>query len=385
MGIENKILSVDETQSIFPLLNPKSYLAALYSPGDGTIDPTMLCNALTKLAIQTSNAQVYEDCQVQEILTEPNVKGVPKIVGVRTKYGDIKTDCVVNATGVWGRDLIEPFDITLPLIPMQHSYVVTESIEGIKGMPNVRDHDASIYFRIQGESICLGGYERNPIILDSVARDFNFGLYDLDWSTFDNHIKTAEQLCPAMVTAGIKSTISGPESFTPDHKPIMGPDPRMIGLYHSCGFNSAGMMFGGGCAEQLVEWIVNGRPEIDMHNFDVRRFTPKQMADKNYATERTHEAYGDNYAMVFNHTQPLAGRNFQKKPLHDELVLNGAVMEEKHGYERPSFFIKEKAPVVIPPYDWYGTNGHALHPDKGYLNILRGDETYGFSEYHYRV
>lgn len=244
MGIESAILSPNETNDIFPLLNPKSFMASLYSSGDGNIDPSMLCNALTKLAIQTGNAEVAEDCPAIEILTEDTQNNVKKVIGIQTDAGVIKTNCVVNATGVWGRDLIERLGITLPLIPMQHSYIVTETIDGIRGMPNLRDHDASIYFRIQGSCICMGGYEWNPVILDRVAKDFNFGLYDLDWSTFESHVRGAQELCPAFATAGIKSTVCGPESFTPDHKPIMGPDPRLIGLFHNCGFNSAGMMFG---------------------------------------------------------------------------------------------------------------------------------------------
>lgn len=166
----------------------------------------------------------------------------------------------------------------------------------------------------------------------------------------------------------------------------MGPDPRVFGLYHNCGFNSAGMMFGGGCGEQLAEWIIHGRPEFHMFNFDIRRFTPKQMTDKKYVKERSHESYAENYAMVFAHVQPLAGRNLRKDPLHDELVLNGgAVMEEKHGYERPAFFYKEKAPVNIPPYDWYGAYEHAINSDKTYLHILQGDQKYDFSDHHHRV
>lgn len=251
MGIDNAIISSAEAQSIFPLLNPKSFSAALYSPGDGDIDPTMLCNALIKLANRTANAQVIEDCPVREILVEKNERGVNRVIGLRTDHGDITTDCIVNATGVWGKDLIEPLGISLPLIPLKHSYIVSEPIEGVQRMPNVRDHDASIYFRIQGASILMGGYERNPVIVDSVANDFNFALYDLDWSTFESHVKGTEELCPAFATAGIRSTICGPESFTPDHKPIMGPDPRLIGLVHNCGYNSAGMMFGGGCGEQV--------------------------------------------------------------------------------------------------------------------------------------
>lgn len=322
------MLTPSETQKIFPLLNPNSFEAALFSPGDGNIDPTMLCNALTKLAIETKNAKVIEDCPITQIITEQNSNGIKKVVGVQTKYGTIKTNCVVNATGVWGRDLIENHGITLPLIPMRHAYIVTEPIEGIKGMPNVRDHDASIYFRIQGSSVYMGGYEKNPILLESVPNSFSFGLYDLDWSTFEMHIKGAEELCPELSKVGIKSTICGPESFTPDHKPIMGPDPRLIGLFHNCGFNSAGMMFGGGCGEQLAKWIIHGRPEFHMFNFDIRRFTSNQLNDRKWATEKSHDCYADNYALVFPNNQPVAGRNFKKDALHEKLILDfGAFME----------------------------------------------------------
>lgn len=102
-GIEHEMLTPEETLKIAPILNRDAFVGALHSPGDGIIDPTMLCNALTKLAIKTSNAQVIEDCSVKEILTEQNERGVNKIIGLRTEHGEIETNCVVNATGVWGR------------------------------------------------------------------------------------------------------------------------------------------------------------------------------------------------------------------------------------------------------------------------------------------
>lgn len=130
MGIENSIISSNEAQSIFPLLNPKSFLAALHSPGDGDIDPTQVCNALIKLSTQTGNAQIFEDCPVREIHTEKTERGLNKIVGLQTDHGVIKTDTIVNATGVWGNHLTESLGCTLPLIPMKHAYIVTEPIEG---------------------------------------------------------------------------------------------------------------------------------------------------------------------------------------------------------------------------------------------------------------
>lgn len=381
-NMEHSMLSTEETLKIFPMLNPHTFIGSLYSPGDGMIDPTMLCNSLTKLAKVTNNAKVIEDCSVDKIIVDQNERGTKRIIGVETEYGIISTDTVVNATGVWGRDLIKPHGITLPLIPMKHSYIVTEQIKGLRGMPNIRDHDASIAFRIQGESVCLGGYEKSPILLDHVVKDSSFFLYDLDWSTFDCHVDGAIELLPAFARVGIKCTVCGPESFTPDHKPLLGPDPRLIGLFHNCGYNSAGMMFGGGCGEQLAEWIIHGQPEFHMFNFDVRRFTSNQLSNKQWAIERSHESYAENYAMVFRNAQPLAARNFEIDSLHDSLVLNGAVMEECHGYERPAFFNEQKSPVIVQPYDWHGAYGKELNSDKTYLHILRGDEKYELSDHH---
>lgn len=381
------MLNAAETQNIFPLLNPNSFIAALHSPGDGTVDPTLLCNALTKLAMKANiDAHVCENSGVKAILTEANQHGQNKVAGVQLDNGNvIRSDCVVNATGVWGRDLIEQFGLTLPIIPMKHSYITTEPVDGIFGMPNVRDHDASIYFRIQGSSIQMGGYERNPILIDQVSKSFSFDLYDFDWATYEQHVKGAEELCPAFSTAGIRNTICGPESFTPDHKPIMGPDPRMIGLFHNCGFNSAGMMFGGGCAEQLAHWIISGRPVLDMHKYDIRRFIPQQFSNIKWMTERSHEAYAMNYSMVLENDQPLAGRNLVLGPLHDRLKDAGAFMKHHRGYEIPAFFYKSMAPINVQPYEWYGAYGHKQSNDKTYQHMLDGDLKFDFSDHHEMV
>uniref|UniRef100_A0A0K8UZQ0 Sarcosine dehydrogenase, mitochondrial n=2 Tax=Bactrocera latifrons TaxID=174628 RepID=A0A0K8UZQ0_BACLA len=379
LGIENHILGPEETQKLFPLLDPKSFIGALYSPGDGVVDPAMLCTALTRGAIQ-NGGRVIENCNVTDLLVEDTSEG-KELVGVATSYGNIKTKTVVNATGVWGRDLVQKHGSYLPLIPMKHSYIISETIPGVRGIPNIRDHDYSTYFRIQGDAICMGGYEPNPIILEPVAKDFHFGLYDLDWSLFDVHLNGAIKLCPSYGNYGVKSTICGPESFTPDHKPLMGPDTVINGLYHNCGFNSAGMMFGGGCGEQTALWIINGKPDLAMFSFDLRRFTVAQNRDTQWIRERSHESYAKNYSMVFKYDQPLAGRNFQKDPLHEDMLAQNAFMEEKQGWERPGFFMKEKAQVL--PYDWYGCYGNTRHAESAYEEALEGDLKYSeFSDHH---
>lgn len=380
-GIESHVLTPEETVNIFPLLDKNAFTSSLYSPGDGVVDPAMMCSALTK-ASSTLGASTFEDCPVEDLIVKKcELTGQKKIKGVRTKFGDIQTECVVNATGVWGRDLIEKHGVFLPLIPMKHAYTISEPMEKIRGMPNVRDHDYSIYFRIQGESICMGGYESNPHLLERVEKDFEFGLYDLDYSVFDAHVKGAIELCPALGLSGIKSTICGPESFTPDHKPLMGPDPRMDGLFHNCGFNSAGMMLGGGCGEQMAEWILHGRPSAHMFAYDIRRFTPRQTKNMVWATERSHEAYAKNYSIVFPHDEPLAGRDLIHDPFHKQMVQYGAVMEERQGWERPGYFLKEGV-AVVQSYDWYGAYGNKKNFNTFYEDQLKADYTFGFPEHH---
>uniref|UniRef100_A0A336MEF7 CSON013804 protein n=1 Tax=Culicoides sonorensis TaxID=179676 RepID=A0A336MEF7_CULSO len=384
-GIESHVLSPEETLKVFPLLDPNSFTSALYSPGDGVVDPNMMCTALTKAATNLG-ASFFENCPVEEILVDKRSTSISEIFqkrvkGVRTKYGDIKTNCIVNATGVWGRDLIERHGIYLPLIPMKHAYTISEPMPGVRGCPNVRDHDYSTYFRIQGESICMGGYENNPILLGRVEKDFEFGLYDLDYTVFDTHVKGAVEICPAFGETGIKSTICGPESFTPDHKPLMGPDPRMDGLFHNCGFNSAGMMLGGGCGEQLAEWILHGRPSAHMFAYDIRRFSDMQTKNVKWATERSHEAYAKNYSIVFPHDEPLAGRNLIHDPLHKQMIRYGAMMEERQGWERPGYFLKEGI-AVVQNYDWYGAYGNSNNDSTCYEDQLKADYTFGFPEHH---
>lgn len=187
-------------------------------------------------------------------------------------------------------------------------------------------------------------------------------------------------ICFTIKMVHLRQDIQQKLIFFLDHKPFVGPDPRLIGLFHNCGYNSAGMMFGGGCGEELAKWIVHGRPDLYMFNFDVRRFTPNQLSNRKWAIERSHESYAENYAMVFRNAQTLAGRNFRTDALHEELVENGAVMEDCHGYERPAFFIQQRA--VVPPYDWYGFYGNEINEDKQFSEILKGDETYDFSDHH---
>uniref|UniRef100_A0AAR2IU64 Sarcosine dehydrogenase n=1 Tax=Pygocentrus nattereri TaxID=42514 RepID=A0AAR2IU64_PYGNA len=280
-GIESHVLSPAETKELYPLMNVKDLYGTLYVPKDGTMDPAGTCTTLSRAAT-ARGAMVIENCPVTGIQVQTDHMGVRRVKAVETDFGTIETPCVVNCAGVWATKLGKMVGVNVPLIAMHHAYVVTERIEGIQNMPNVRDHDASVYLRLQGDALSVGGYEQNPIFWDEVSDKFAFSLFNLDWDVFMQHIEGAINRVPALEQTGIKSTVCGPESFTADHKPLMGEAPEVRGFFLGCGFNSAGMMLGGGCGKELAHWIIHGRPEKDMYGYDISDYKYNQLLGKEY-------------------------------------------------------------------------------------------------------
>ncbi|OWK10345.1 SARDH [Cervus elaphus hippelaphus] len=411
-GIESHVLSPGETKALYPLMNVEDLYGTLYVPHDGTMDPAGTCTSLVRAAT-AQGAQVIENCPVTGIRVRTDDFGVRRVAAVETEFGCIRTPCVVNCAGVWAGAVGRMAGVKVPLVAMHHSYVVTERIEGIQNMPNVRDHDASVYLRLQGDALSVGGYETNPIFWEEVSDKFAFGLFDLDWDVFTQHIEGAINRVPVLEKTGIKSTVCGPESFTPDHKPLMGEAPELRGFFLGCGFNSAGMMLGGGCGQQLASWIVHGRPEKDMHSYDIRQIgAPRRIESRAnrgpgrrhearagslrmaarrfhhsltghglWIRERSHEAYAKNYSVVFPHDEPLAGRNMRTDPLHEELLARGCVFQERHGWERPGWFNAQGTAPVLP-YDYYGAYGHRAHEDYTYSRLLGQEYTFSFPPHH---
>ncbi|XP_040819296.1 sarcosine dehydrogenase, mitochondrial [Ochotona curzoniae] len=375
-GVESHVLSPAETKVLYPLMNVADLYGTLYVPHDGTMDPAGTCTALSRAAT-ARGAQVIENCPVTGIRVRTDDFGVRRVAAVETAHGSIQTPCVVNCAGVWASAVGRMAGVKVPLVAMHHAYVVTERIEGIQNMPNVRDHDASVYLRLQGDALSVGGYETNPVFWEEVSDTFTFGLFDLDWDVFAQHIEGAVRRVPVLEQTGIKSTVCGPESFTPDHKPLMGEAPELRGFFLGCGFNSAGMMLGGGCGQELAHWIVHGRPERDMYSYDIRRFHHSLTDHGRWVRERSHESYAKNYSVVFPHDEPLAGRNMRTGPLHEELLAHGCVFQERHGWERPGWF-NPGGPAPVLGYDYYGAYGHQARSDSAYGRLLREEYTFDF-------
>uniref|UniRef100_A0A8C1LJR8 Sarcosine dehydrogenase n=1 Tax=Cyprinus carpio TaxID=7962 RepID=A0A8C1LJR8_CYPCA len=247
-GIESYVLSPAETKDLYPLMNVKDLYGTLYVPKDGTMDPAGTCTTLSRAAT-ARGATVIENCPVTGIQVKVDDLGVKRVKEVETAYGTIQTPCVVNCAGVWATKLGKMAGVNVPLITMHHAYIVTERIEGIQNMPNVRDHDASVYLRLQGDALSVGGYEHNPIFWDDVSDKFAFSLFDLDWDVFMQHIDGAVNRVPALEQTGIKSTVCGPE---------------IQSTFTGC------MMLGGGCGKELAHWFIHVRPEKNMYGYDIR-------------------------------------------------------------------------------------------------------------------
>ncbi|KAM6902878.1 sarcosine dehydrogenase, mitochondrial isoform 1-T2 [Xenentodon cancila] len=379
-GIESHVLSPAETKDLYPLMNVDDLYGTLYVPKDGTMDPAGTCTTLARAA-SARGAMVIENCPVTGIQVRTDDLGVKRVKAVETPHGTIETPCVVNCAGVWATKLGEMAGVKVPLVAMHHAYVVTERIEGIQNMPNVRDHDASVYLRLQGDALSVGGYEHNPIFWEEVSDKFAFSLFDLDWDVFMQHIQGAINRVPVLEETGIKSTVCGPESFTADHKPLMGEAPEVRGFFLGCGFNSAGMMLGGGCGRELAHWIIHGRPEKDMYGYDIRRFHSSLTDNKCWIRERSHESYAKNYSVVFPFDEPLASRNMRKDPFHEELTEQGCVFQERHGWERPGWFNRE-GPAPVKDYDYYGAYDVKKNENYKYNELLGKEYTFDFPPHH---
>ncbi|GIX90707.1 sarcosine dehydrogenase, mitochondrial [Caerostris extrusa] len=283
-----------------------------------------------------------------------------KVSGVHTMNGTVKTNCIVNCTGVWAPYIGQMAGVKVPLIAMKHAYI--------------------------GDALSIGGYESNPIFWDKVEKNFAFGLFELDWDVFGTHLEKSMHRLPALEKTGIKSTVWDlVKIFYSDHKPLLGEDPKIRGFYHGCGFNSLGMNAGGGCGRELASWVVHGRPQLDMYGYDIRRFSEKLTDNKKWIKERSHESYVKNYSIVYLHDEPLACRNIRKDAFFEELLNEGYVYQERLGFERPGWFSPDgSAPVSAyqKEYDYYGSYGIPEHKNYTYVQRLNEDYTFQFPKHH---
>ncbi|AHD02255.1 GcvT family protein [Leisingera methylohalidivorans] len=333
-GLEMELLTPKEAQDLWPLMDISDVIGAAFMPTDGQANPSDITQALAKGA-RMAGAKIFEDTKVTDIEIEDG-----KIRAVITEHGRIECEKVICCAGQWTRIFAGRFGVNVPLVPMEHQYMVTEPFEGVpSGLPTLRDPDRLTYYKEEVGGLVMGGYEPNPIpwAKDGIPQGFHYSLLDSNFDHFEQLMELALGRVPALEHAGIKTLTNGPESFTPDGNFIIGEAPELKNFFVGAGFNAFGIAAGGGAGMALAEWVKNGEPPFDLWSADIRRFGRPHF-DTDWVRTRTVEAYGKHYTMAWPHEEHDSGRPCRKSPLYDTLKDQGACFGEKLGWERPNWF-----------------------------------------------
>jgi len=334
-GLEMQLLSPKEAQDLWPIMQVDDVVGAAFMPTDGQANPSDITQSLAKGA-RMAGARIFEDTKVLSVDVE---KGVIK--GVETEKGRIECAVVIACCGQWTRNFAKPLGVNVPLVSMEHQYMVTERIEGVPAnLPTLRDPDRLTYYKEEVGGLVMGGYEPNPIDWARggvIPTGFHYSLLDSNFDHFEQLMELSLGRVPALETAGVKELVNGPESFTPDGNFILGEAPELKNLFVGAGFNAFGIASGGGAGMALAEWVDKGEPPFDLWPADIRRFGRPHF-DDDWIRTRTMEAYGKHYTMAWPSEEHDSGRPCRKSPLYDTLLADGAVFGEKLGWERPNWF-----------------------------------------------
>jgi 4-methylaminobutanoate oxidase (formaldehyde-forming) len=333
------------------LFDTEDILAGFYTAEDGRTNPVDTTMALARGA-KMGGARILEQTPVTGIKQDRG-----RVTGVVTDRGEIKAEIVVNCGGMWARELGNMAGVRVPLHAAEHYYLITEPIEGIyRDMPIVEDPDLFAYYRDEMGGLMLGLFE--PVAKpwgmakpsgSGIPEDFSFGEIAPDWDRMLPHLELAMKRIPAAKEAGIHQFFCGPESFTPDMGPLMGEAPELKNFYVSAGFNSLGILFGGGAGQIMAQWIVDGLPPVDVSGIDIARLMPFQNNPR-YLYDRTVELLGWQYTSWPN-LQPETARNVRRSAMHDRMAAAGAYFGQSVGWEYPDWF----APEGVEPrveYSW---------------------------------
>ncbi len=332
-GLDMQLLTPQEAQDLWPLMDIGDVVGAAFLPTDGQASPSDITQALAKGA-RTGGARLVERCPVQEIIIE---KG--KLLGVRTAQGDVTCEKLVLCCGQWTRELAATVGVTVPLVSVEHQYMITEPFDVPSDLPTLRDPDRLTYYKEEVGGLVMGGYEPNgiPWAQNGIPDSFDFQLLESNFDHFEQIVDLALPRVPKLQETGVKQLINGPESFTPDGNFIIGEAPEMDNVFVGAGFNAFGIASGGGAGMALAEWVAKGAPPYDLWSADIRRFG-RPHTNTDWVRARTLEAYGKHYTMAWPSEEHSSGRPCRRSPLYEALKSSGAVFGEKLGWERPNWF-----------------------------------------------
>lgn len=341
-GLEMNIISPDEAQSLFPYIETKGLEGAAYIPTDGHVDPASLCQSIAAGA-RLHGANLRQGVKVNDFELKDG-----RVTKVFTTDGVYEAETVTIASGMWSKELGQKIGLMIPACAVEHQYIVTEPIPGFpEGLPTLRDPDRLIYYKPDaGGRLVIGGYEDDtlPFGDKGIPGDFVRQLLPENLDRFEPLAANAAELTPIVNEVGIRQVINGPIPYSADGDFVLGPAPDFKNLMLATGF-LYGIAAGGGAGEMIAEWLVEGRPSLDLWPLDARRFGPHQGA-KYYMYPRAVEHYAHHYKMRYPGQESSVARELRKSPLYETLKAKGAVFGSKNGWERPLWFAPKGVPAV---------------------------------------
>ncbi|MGR3678145.1 MAG: GcvT family protein [Paracoccaceae bacterium] len=382
MGLETEIVGPEEIRKIAPVTNTDGIIGGLYDPLDGHLDPSGTTHAYAKAA-RMGGATIETHCKVIETNQRPD--GTWDVV---TEKGTIHAEHVVNAGGLWAREVGAMAGVYFPLHPMEHQYLVTDEVPMIAEIidaggehPHVMDPAGESYLRQEGRGLCIGFYEQpcKPWAVDGTPWEFGHELLPDDFDKIEESIDFAYKRFPALEQAGVKSVIHGPFTFAPDGNPLVGPVPGLRNYWSACGV-MAGFSQGGGVGLMLAQWMIEGETERDTFAMDCARYG--DWITPGYTRPKVIENYQKRFSVSYPNEELPAARPFRTTPMYDIFDGMGAVWGHQFGLEVPNYFAEGDEPrFETPSFRRSNAFDATAREVKAVRNAVGINEVHNFGKY----
>jgi sarcosine dehydrogenase len=343
-GLPMEIISPRRAQELFPLMSADDVQAAAFLPTDGYIDPASVTQAIARGA-RMRGAAIVEGCAVRSITVEGR-----RCTKAHTEHGDVvECEMVVNAAGMWGMEVGRLVGARVPAVAVEHQYLLSGPIDGYSSVELGRMPDHLVYYKPDGPGLLVGGYEPDTVAfgVDGIPSPFRRQLLDANFDRFAQLAEMAQKRTPVLEQAGIRSLINGPIPYSADADFVMGRAPELDNFYVATGF-LYGIAAGGGAGKMMAEWMLEGRPSLDLWPLDVRRFAFHH-STRHFLGPRMVELYGHHYKLAAPGSERHSARGIRRSPLHDSLARRGAVFGSRGGWERPNWFAPPGVDAVDEP------------------------------------
>ncbi len=334
MDIASRLISPEEVKEVWPALVIEDVRLGFYVPSNGQVNPLDVSIALSKGA-RNQGGRVFEHIKVEKLDIRQG-----KVVGVVTDKGVIASEKVVLAGGMWSHLFAKSHGITVPLHASEHFYIVTEPVQGLPAnQPILNISEERTYWKEDAGKLLIGGFEAQgkSYGVGGIPEEFEFDELPFDMDHVEPELQRMFARMPSLETLGIQTFFNGPESFTPDGNPYMGPAPEVKGVFLATGMNSNGILNSGGVGLTMAEWIIDGAPSRSMAPLLAARAHPFQ-ANTAYNRDRSAESVGYHYGLNWAGRQKHSARGVRRMPLHQPLLSVGACMAERIGWEVPMYF-----------------------------------------------